>query len=186
MVHELTEENIYFYYTNDLHSHFAHWPSVAYFMKKKKEERTRYKESYRLIDIGDHMDRFHPITEGTLGQANISLLNDLNYDYVTLGNNEGITFSERELYHLYDEAEFEVICSNLNYLNGQNPNWLKAVSTETLDSGVKIGYIGLTATFNPYYNLLGWHADDIYETLEKQVAQESHPHKTQQILPSLV
>lgn len=139
-------------------------------MKKKKEERARHQESYRLIDIGDHMDRVHPITEGTLGQANVSLLNNLEYDYVTLGNNEGITFSEKELFHLYDRANFTVVCSNLNYLEGDNPAWLKAVSTETLDSGIKIGYIGLTATFNPYYNLLGWHAEDIYETLEKQLA----------------
>lgn len=34
------------------------------------------------------MDRSHPLTEATLGKANIELLNDAQVDVVTIGNNE--------------------------------------------------------------------------------------------------
>ena len=32
--------------------------------------------------------RQHPLTEATFGQANISLMNEIGYDGVTIGNNE--------------------------------------------------------------------------------------------------
>jgi len=35
---------------------------------------------------------------------------------------------------------------------------------------VKVGFIGLTARFNPYYHLLGWNVTDIYEALAAQIA----------------
>lgn len=163
------EEKIYLYYTNDLHSYFINWPKVATFMKQKKEKRKMYDETYKLIDIGDHMDRVSSVTEGSLGKANVALLNDLDYDHVTIGNNEGITFPHENVYTLYDEAEFNVICSNLNCEIDANPDWLKKSFVDETKSGVKIGYVGLTAAFNPYYNLLGWHVDGSAETLKREL-----------------
>src|SRR5699024_5416155 len=37
--------------------------------------------------------------------------------------------------------------------------------------GVKIGMIGLTARFNPYYHLLGWHVEEKDSILEQEVRQ---------------
>lgn len=165
------KEKLYIYYTNDLHSYFENWPKVATFLKRKKADRKRYGETYRLVDIGDHMDSVSSITEGSKGRANVALLNDLNYDHVTLGNNEGITFSYDDFYTLYDEADFNVICSNLNCTVNENPNWLKKSFIEETESGIKIGYVGLTAAFNPYYNLLGWHVDGSALTLKRELIE---------------
>lgn len=38
------------------------------------------------------------------------------------------------------------------------------------EHSVRLGFIGLTARFNPYYHLLGWNVKDIYDTVEEQVA----------------
>lgn len=164
------EEKIYLYYTNDLHSYFDNWPKVATFLKQKKRDRKRYNETYRLVDIGDHMDRVSSVTEGSMGKANVKLLNNLDYHHVTLGNNEGITFPFENFYAMYDHAEFNVICSNLNCRQTDNPKWLKQSFIDETKSGVKIGYLGLTAAFNPYYHLLGWHVDGSAETLRREVA----------------
>ena len=59
-----------------------------------------------IFDIGDHVDRSHPFTEGTKGQGNIRLLNEAGYDAVTIGNNEGITMSKEALSSLYDGCQF--------------------------------------------------------------------------------
>src|SRR5699024_7283763 len=165
------KEKLYIYYTNDLHSYFENGPKVATFLKRKKADRKRYGETYRLVDIGDHMDSVSSITEGSKGKANVALLNDLNYDHVTLGNNEGITFSYDDFYTLYDEADFNVICSNLNCTVNENPDWLKKSFIEETESGIKIGYVGLTAAFNPYYNLLGWHVDGSALTLKRELIE---------------
>ncbi|WP_096271034.1 bifunctional metallophosphatase/5'-nucleotidase [Paucisalibacillus globulus] len=165
------QEKIYFYYTNDLHSNFSQWPRVTKFLKGVKAKRELENDSYWLFDIGDHVDRVHPISEALLGKGNVTLLNDIGYDAVTIGNNEGITFSHHDLFQLYDQAKFPVVCANLESLDDRLPEWLSPSLEFITHHGIKIGVIGLTAPFNDYYELLGWHIRDPYETLEKLVQQ---------------
>src|SRR5690625_2324505 len=167
------EEKLYFYYTNDLHSHFESWPQVVTFLENEKRQRIDQNESYWLVDIGDHLDRVHPITEATMGRANIELLNEAGYDLVTIGNNEGITLPYHNLYHLYDQATFKVVCTNLKSLTEKNPDWLQPTATIQSKQGVKIGVIGLTAPFNAFYHLLGWHVEYFYETLDRHIEKLS-------------
>lgn len=164
-------ERFHFLYTNDLHSYFDHWSRVATFFKLKRLEYEEREESYWLVDIGDHVDRVSPITEATMGRANVGLLNDLDYDFITIGNNEGLTLAHNDLYHLYNDAKFKVIVSNLQCTKRENPEWLTRYQIVNSSGGARIGLIGLTAPFNPYYHLLGWHLDDIFPTIEKVLVQ---------------
>ena len=115
------------------------------------------------------MDRFHPISEAFKGKANVALMNDVGYDVVTLGNNEGITLSHDDLSHLYDDANFQVVCANLKSLTTNSPNWLEPTVKIETDQGIKIGVIGLTAPFNAFYHLLDWHVDYAFETLDQHI-----------------
>jgi 2',3'-cyclic-nucleotide 2'-phosphodiesterase (5'-nucleotidase family) len=165
------QEQLHFYYTNDLHSNFDHWPIVAGYLKEAKARKEAENKLCLLFDIGDHMDRFHPISEAFMGKANVELMNDVGYDVVTLGNNEGITLSHNDLYHLYDDANFQVVCANLKSLTDHTPNWLDpTVNIETV-SGLTIGIIGLTAPFNAFYHLLDWHVDYAFETLDHHIKE---------------
>jgi len=165
----MMQEKIYFYYTNDLHSSFDHWAQVVGYIKKEKAKRVASGSSCWVVDIGDHVDRVDPIAEAFMGKANIELMNQANYDIVTLGNNEGITLSHDDLYHLYDDANFDVVCANLHNMKQANPDWLKPTVEIQSVQGVKIGVVGLTAAFNAFYNLLDWHVDDPFQTLEAEV-----------------
>lgn len=165
------EEKIHFFVTNDLHSHFEHWPHVMTHLNRRKQEWDRREESYFLFDIGDHLDRVNPITEATMGKANIELLNQAGYDFATLGNNEGITLPKDDLYHLYDDATFNVICSNLHHQTVENPNWLQTNRVIETKQGTRVGVIGLTARFNPYYHLLDWDAAPVEETIEQELME---------------
>lgn len=168
------KENIHFYYTNDLHSYFDHWTRVVTFLKRKRKESDDRKESSWILDIGDHMDRVHPITEATMGQANVTLMNEAGYDLVTIGNNEGITLAHDDLFHLYDEASFDVVCSNLQCTLSENPSWLLSSKVVTSRHGIKIGFIGLTARFNPYYHLLGWDVEAVHEVIDRELTKMQH------------
>ncbi|RDW20943.1 bifunctional metallophosphatase/5'-nucleotidase [Oceanobacillus chungangensis] len=163
------EEKLFIYYTNDFHSNFEQWPRVAGFLEEAKSTRKEHGDPYWIFDIGDHVDRVHPISEATMGSANVQLMNDLGYNLVTIGNNEGITLSHNDLYHLYDKANFNVVCSNLHSVDEQEPNWLKRTEIIETDSGVKIGVVGLTVPFNDYYDLLNWHVSPQYEALDNYV-----------------
>lgn len=163
------KENIHFYYTNDLHSYFDHWPQVVTYLNKKRKDKDQRGESSWIIDIGDHMDRVHPITEATMGKANVELLNEAGYDFATVGNNEGITLAHDDFYHLYDQAQFDVICTNLQCTLSENPPWLVSSKIVSSVNGVKIGFLGITAAFNPYYHLLGWHVETAHQAIYSEL-----------------
>ena len=65
------EETWRILHTNDLHSHFEHFPKIGRYLKKAQAD-TSVDEVY-TFDAGDFMDRSHPLTDATEGQANIKL-----------------------------------------------------------------------------------------------------------------
>lgn len=164
-------ETVHLYHTNDLHSHFENWPSIVQFLKTKKELHNKRQEQMILLDIGDHADRFHPITEATKGKANVNLLNQLQYDAVTIGNNEGITFSHEDLDALYKHAQFPVILSNLYTEFGERPNWVVPYHILTLHNGIKLALLGVTVFYEKFYELLGWRVKDPFQSLTETIQQ---------------
>lgn len=163
------KELIHIYYTNDLHSNFSAWPQVATYIKGERSKKSFENKTSLLVDVGDHVDRVNLIAEAFMGQANVSLMNDLNYDFATIGNNEGITMSQDDLYKLYELANFPIICSNLKSKREEPPSWLhQQIQVESVH-GVKIGILGLTAPFNAFYNLLGWHVDPPFSSIEQLI-----------------
>lgn len=163
------QEKLYFYYTNDLHSNFSQWPKVVQYLNDARASTSLERASSWVMDIGDHIDRAHPIAEAFMGKANVDLMNDAGYDLVTLGNNEGITLNHQDLYHLYDQANFQVVCANLHDMAEPAPAWLHShVYVQSL-TGIRIAVIGLTAPFNDYYELLDWHVSDPFAVLEREI-----------------
>src|SRR5699024_2011139 len=121
--------------------------------------------------VGDHVDRVHPIAEAFMGKANIELMNDVGYDFATLGNIEGITLAHDALYHLYDDARFHVVCANLQSMTTDDPGWLQPTVQIKSVHDFNISVIGLTVPFNAFYHLRDWHVESPYQTLEKYIEQ---------------
>lgn len=169
-------EQLYFYFTNDFHSNFSQWPRVAAYLKNEKARWQARNRDVYLFDIGDHMDRVDPISEATLGLANIELMNDIGYEAVTIGNNEGITLPHDDFKHLYDKANFSVICGNLHSSKGKDPFWLLDRKTIRTRLGTKIGVFALTAPFIAFYKKLGWEISDPEFFLAQEIAKFKKEH----------
>lgn len=164
-------KTFHIYHTNDLHSHFLHWPQIAaYFKDAKKDGRDRG-EPVLQFDIGDHLDRFHPMTEGTAGAGNVRLLNALDYDAITIGNNEGITLTKEQLEHLYADANFPVLVANLFHRNGVRPARMKPYALFSLENGLTVGAIGMTIPFVTFYEPLGWEVRNPQDMLPELVRE---------------
>lgn len=164
-------ETIHIYHTNDLHSHFANWPRIKSFLAERKRWHEEEGDVCLILDIGDHADRSHPYTEGTAGKGNVQLLNEAEYDAVTIGNNEGITLSKEELNDLYVQADFDVVVSNLFDLDGNRPAWAKPHHIIQAKNGMRIGLVGATAEFTPFYRKLGWKITDAKESIVQAVKE---------------
>ena len=119
-------ENIVLLHTNDLHSHLENWPKIRRFIDQKKRENEKKGITTITVDLGDFTDRWHPLSEATNGQANVELMNEVGYDAATIGNNEGVGNAKKELNHLYDQANFDILLDNLFDKNTlQPPKWAK-------------------------------------------------------------
>src|SRR5690606_15248925 len=79
--------------------------------------------------------------------------------------NEGITLSKEELQDLYKQADFEVVLSNLFDDTGERPDWAKPYRITTTEEGIRIGLVGATAEFTPFYKRLGWTVTDAKQSI---------------------
>ncbi|MCZ8513457.1 bifunctional UDP-sugar hydrolase/5'-nucleotidase [Paenibacillus filicis] len=157
-------------HSNDIHSHFERMPRIASLFNRLRDEAGA--ERTLTLDIGDHMDRMRPETEGTQGAANIDVLEATGYDAITLGNNEGLTFTADVLQERYGEEHgFRVVLANMyEAAAGRLPEWASPSCILTRQ-GVRIGLIGVTADFSDFYSLLGWHMLDPMEQVERWVKE---------------
>lgn len=165
----MSQKECFIYHTNDLHSHFEQWGKIVTFMKRTRLSHQLRQEESMYVDLGDHTDRSALITEGTAGKANVQLLNALQVDAITIGNNEGITFSKQELDALYEEADFSVLVANLKEQDGTFPKWLQPYQIKTLQNGMKIGMIGFTFPYELFYQQIGWRVEDPYAIIQQLV-----------------
>ena len=171
----LAMEKIVIYHTNDLHSDFRFWPRIKAELVKKRTQHAEEGEQVLVFDIGDAADRVHPLMEATAGQEMTQLFNEAQYDAVTIGNNEGTTYSKEALNHLYDEANFTVLLANLvDQETGEQPAWADAYQIIETKAGARIGLFGLTEPIYDAYENLGWTASDPIEATRILLAEHQH------------
>lgn len=166
-------EKIVLLHTNDLHSHLENWPKIRRFIEQKKRENEKKENTTTItVDLGDFVDRWHPLSEATDGQANVELMNNVGYDAVTIGNNEGVGNAKDQLNHLYDQANFDILLDNLfdKHLL-QPPKWAKKYKIIETPQQTKIGLLALTALFPLTYSPNGWDIRNPYDILPELVEE---------------
>lgn len=158
-------------YTNDIHSHFDVMPRISAMIGEQREQQDT---TVLLLDIGDHMDRAFLETEGSMGKVNVDVLNLSGYDAITIGNNEGLTFTPQQLNEAYLGLTCPVICGNIRNKNtGEIPDYMKPELI--INKGkYRIGLIGATVPFAQFYDLLGVQAIDPIITIKESVQRIRH------------
>ncbi|MDQ6418320.1 bifunctional UDP-sugar hydrolase/5'-nucleotidase [Paenibacillus sp. LHD-117] len=164
---ESLEKKVVLMHSNDIHSRLENAARIASIIAE--ERRTWGADRVLAVDCGDHMDRMRQETEGSEGLVNVRLLQEAGYEAVTLGNNEGLTYTPEVLASLYGNvAEFGVICANMALSeSGECPDWMSP-SRVLRKNGLRIGLIGATANFCEFYELLGWKTTDPLEAIRVQ------------------
>lgn len=165
-------EQITLLHTNDLHSHLENWPRVRRYLQTQRAAAQAAGQTVLTFDLGDAMDRVHPLTEATNGQFNVQLLNQIHYDAVTIGNNEGIGNSKAQLLALYQQANFPVVLGNLiDPATGKLAAFAQPSQIFTTAQGTRIGVLGLTAPFPATYQPLGWQIEKVTAVLPALLAE---------------
>lgn len=156
------------YHTNDIHSHLNEYARITSYMA---EHRPKLQHPSLYLDIGDHVDLSAPVTEATLGHKNVDLLNAAHCDIATIGNNEGMTISHEALNNLYNDANFQVICTNVIDEQGHLPHNITTSYIKDIE-GVRILFVAATAPFTPFYRALDWIVTDPLEAIKDEIANQ--------------
>ncbi|WP_018753349.1 bifunctional metallophosphatase/5'-nucleotidase [Paenibacillus sanguinis] len=165
---ETNPETLTILYTNDIHSHFETMGPIAAMVD---QERSDAPGEVLLLDIGDHMDRAAMETEGTMGKANVEVINLMGYDAITIGNNEGLTFTPAQIKQAYADLHSPVVCGNIvDKETGNFPEWMKR-SLILSKGGIKIGLVAATAAFAEFYELMGLTSLNPLETIARDVRE---------------
>lgn len=113
------------------------------------------------------MDRSHPLSDATEGQANIELMNKFHYTAGTIGNNEGISNPHSVLERLFDHVDYPIVLANLREEDESMPKWAKDYQILTSKKGTRIALIGLTAAYPMTYGPNHWHIKMLKNTMDK-------------------
>ena len=157
-------EKLRIIHTNDLHSHFEQFPKIERFIKQAQADKGV--DQTFTFDAGDFMDRSHPLSEASKGQANIDLMNQFNYDAITIGNNEGISNSHQVLEGLFEHANFPIVLANLFEEDETRPQWAQPYKIFTTKKHTRVAVVGLTAAYPMTYEPNHWHVKEISQTLD--------------------
>lgn len=165
-------EQITILHTNDIHSHFENWPRIRRYLAAQRQLQLAAGHTVLTVDLGDAVDRAHPLSEATRGQANVQLLNQVGYDAVTIGNNEGLGLTHAELERLYTHANFDVVLDNLtDAKTGRQPDWAQPAKLMTTAAGTRVLLLAFTAPFTLTYPLNGWTPASVKLRLPQLLAQ---------------
>ncbi|MFX3631905.1 MAG: bifunctional UDP-sugar hydrolase/5'-nucleotidase [Candidatus Pristimantibacillus sp.] len=161
-------ERVVILHSNDIHSRLENAAKMASYIEEQRERLGS--DRLLTIDIGDHMDRMRVETEGSDGMVNVELLSAAGYEVITLGNNEGLTYSKDNLARIYQDTPFAIIGANMRETaTGELPEWMLP-HVITNKGGMTIGLIGVTARFTDFYELLGWDLIDPVQAIQEQIA----------------
>lgn len=148
-------------HTNDIHSRFENFAKIINKIREMKDENTL------VLDAGDFNDFMRIELQGTDGQAGSRLLEKGGYDAITVGNNEGFAgidilekmtgisvmpFLSCNLYK-YDDKDIEGIKKSIIITKG----------------GIRFLIIGVTPTYNEFFQLSNMYATNQKEEIEKQL-----------------
>ena len=163
-------------HTNDLHGHLENWPIIREYLRLQQAYFTEKQEPFLLVDIGDALDTVHPMVEASQGMIMVDIFNEVGYDIVTIGNNEGLNFTNNQLEYLYSHAEFEVTLANLlDSRTYDYPRWANPLTYREID-GQRIALIGLTAPYATY-TLNQYELVDPFDALEQQLRNIQRSHQ---------
>lgn len=169
-------------HTNDLHSHFERWNLIVEWMKQQRQKLQEEGYDVLCIDAGDFCDKIHPLTEATDSQMNIDKMNEI-YDYVTIGNNEGLSHQHDRLKAMYHDFKGECVISHLyDKETGERADFASPIVYHTLSDGTTLAILGGTARYPKSYEPLGWELTEPIH--EFQTLYETHPKADHYILIS--
>lgn len=155
-------------HTNDIHGHLEHWDIISSYIDSRRREISKDAHTVFLCDVGDALDTFHPLVEATQGKIMIELFNQLNYDVVTIGNNEGLNFTSNQLRKLYQKANYDVVSANvLDKARQDYPVWAQDYLIKRVGN-YRVAFIGLTAPYATY-ELNNYDLIDSYDALQTQL-----------------
>lgn len=160
--------DIHILHTNDVHSELPAFARLAAQLLAMRDRLRSDGHPVLTFDLGDHIDRSNPLSEGTAGFVNADVLKAVGYDGWVLGNNETVTVERGLWEQLAERADTPLFCSNLPDLRCP-PNVPRGVVFQFGD--VRLGVFGVTIRYEKLMKTLGVAVDDPIARVREMAAE---------------
>lgn len=151
-------------YTNDIHSNFKRYAKISTVIKEYKNE------NVFILDAGDFVDFKSIEYQGTNGLAAIELLEEVNYDAITIGNNEMFKKIET-LENMTTNSNVPFLSCNLLKDNNEEISEVKK-SIIINKNELKLLIIGTSPCIKEFNKLLGFNTDDYIGAIKKEIDKQ--------------
>ena len=159
-----------FIHTNDLHSNYDDWLRQATIVRERKRALQSESMKYVLLDGGDHMDMSVNECLVTTGKLNMEMLAELEYDAMSVGNNELLRSTVENIRELSLESKVPWLLANLKDQDGLQIGGTKDTLMLDLGDGIKVGLFGATDQFEDTYEVKhGFRNVDTYQSISNAV-----------------
>ncbi len=168
------------YYTSDVHGamipyNFATRGTDQKGLSRLKTFLAGVQEDYLLLDNGD-MLQGSPLTNYWLQKESMSMsppniiMNELNYDFATLGNHD-FNFGEKILWKYVKDLKAKIVSCNIYNKDGTHA--FAPYEIKVLPNGIKIGIIGAVTQAIPNWekpeHIKHFRFEDAFVAIERQV-----------------
>lgn len=148
-------------HTNDIHSNFENFARIATKINELRDENTI------ILDAGDFADFKRVEANGTKGMVAIDLLEEANYDAITVGNNE--TFDGIDtLTNMASNGRIPLLSCHIEKLKGGNIEGINK-SIVINRAGLKILIIGTSPNLNEFSTSCGLNILDYLDGINNEI-----------------
>lgn len=148
-------------HTNDIHSNFENFARIATKINELRDENTI------ILDAGDFADFKRVEANGTKGMVAIDLLEEANYDAITVGNNE--TFDGIDtLTNMASNGRIPLLSCHIEKLKGGNIEGINK-SIVINRAGLKILIIGTSPNLNEFSTSYGLNILDYLDGINNEI-----------------
>lgn len=153
-------------HTNDIHSSFDELLRLSSIIKANTKENTL------LLDAGDFNDFSSLLTKGTYGKAGLDVLDYLEYEALTIGNNEGFQHI-KTIEKMCASTKINVLSCNLFKEDNKTLKKVKPFVIKEV-SGIKFLIIGVSPykeSYNEYFNCYGLKVVEPFEIIRRIIKE---------------
>ena len=158
-------------HTNDMHGRMDAMARLSAAVRQRRAQVLQAGGQALFWDAGDALDRRYRLCSLSKGAALARVLNAMDYDLMTMGNDILLTYGPQAMAEVARRLACPVLAANCRDGDGPLAAGLQEATTVRLQQGPVVGVLGLTAPWGGLYESFGYRFPDFVDVAMRLAAE---------------